>query len=214
MEHRQSSLHVAIDFSNMQEEEEEHGTVLVNSNDDDQHHQNNNGRYITPREYLDTVYKNFLLRVSPCPRKCDLLQDTFTMQLTTEDDYGRVMEVEMIRWMTCTHVLKDVLMHNYKHGNLPIYRSSDGCARIHDGDVRGVDMVGFPDSDVRMVANLVWETLVLHNYVLYNDDGSLVATGGDGNNNGAMTRDATGEKRAIIITTTTTTTREKSDKTD
>jgi hypothetical protein len=98
-------------------------------------------------------------------------------------------------------------MHNYKTGNLPIYRASDGCARIHDGDVREVPMVGFPDSDVRMVSDLVWETLALYPecYALYNDDGSLVVM----NVENQTTRD-TDEKRAIVITRT----REKSDKTD
>lgn len=179
--------HVAIDFS-MHDD-----MVLIDLDDD-----TGGGRFISPRQYLDTVYENFLLRVSPRPRKCDLLQDTFTVQLTTEDDYGRVLEVEMVRWMTCTHVLKDVLMHNYKHGNLPIYRASDGCERIHDGDVRGVPMVGFPDSDVRMVADLVWETLLQYNYALYNDDGSLLLLAEDDEQEG---------KRA-------TTTQQKSDKRD
>lgn len=195
------SEHVAIDFSMHGDD----GMVLVDLNED-----NEGGRFISPRQYLDTVYENFLLRVSPRPRKCDLLQDTFTIQLTTEDDYGRVLEVEMVRWMTCTHVLKDVLMHNYKLGNLPIYRDSDGCARIHDGDVRGVPMVGFPDSDVRMVADLVWETLSQHNYVLYNDDGSLLLLLAEKEDDEEEEEEE--GKRAIIITTTHTT--KKSDKKD
>ena len=202
MQQQHHPPHVAIDFSTRDEEKEEE-MVAINLEDDEDQPRNDNGRFISPRQYLDTVYEHFLLRVSPRPRKCDLLQDTFTVQLTTEDDYGRVLEVEMVRWMTCTHVLKDVLMHNYNHGNLPVYRASDGCVRIHDGDVRGVPMAGFPDSDVRMVADLVWETLFLHDYALYNDDGSLLVQPVVGEDE----EEKEEGKRAIIITT-----HEKSDK--
>lgn len=199
MRHRHAAAHVAIDFSNgnVHEEEEEKETELAEAA------AANNGRYISPQEYLDTVYTKFLLRVSERPRKSDLLHDMFVVQLTTENEYGQVTDVELVRWMTSTHVLKEVLMHNYQHGNLPVYRS-DGCARIHDHDVRGVPLVGFPDKDVRMVADLVWETLKQYpeRYALYNDDG-LSIRGGGGDNDEKKGEAEEEENHAIIITSPT-----------
>lgn len=151
------------------------------------------GRYVSMHEYLDKVYNAFLKSISSRPRMSDMLHGTFQSKLQTQDDYGRVTEEEIIVWMAVPHVLTEVLLFNYKCGNLP-FRTSNaqgggGEERVHEGNLRGIHMIGFPDVDVRRIAELVWETLKQYpdRYALYECDGALILNGGGDDEDDALT---------------------------
>jgi len=130
---------------------------------------------VSLEEYLDTVYKGLLLSTSAYPRKSDLLHGMFESRLTTTNEYNSVIHVETILWMTHVHVLVRVLLFNYHLGNLPFY-SETGQERVHEGNLQGIAMLGFPDVDVRRIVELVWNTFKKYSnvYKLYNDDGTLI----------------------------------------